>query len=86
MESMVIYGFFTVFSLGLCVISLMSYARSKNKKLLFVTGVFILFAIKGIVLSLSLFSIVSLDVSSIPLLSIFDVVVILLLFMATLKR
>jgi len=55
MESIIIYAFITIFSIGLFCVSLLSFNKSKNKKLLFVSIVFFLFFIKGVILSLSLF-------------------------------
>ena len=86
METMIIYGFLMVFAIGLCIISLLSYLKTKNKKLLFVTAVFFLFIIKGILLSASLFITIPLELISIQILSVFDLIVLLLLFMATLKK
>ena len=86
MESIIIYGFITIFSIGLFCVSVLSYYKSKNKKLLFVSIVFLLFFIKGVVLSLSLF-ISDLNVMiTIPILAVFDLLVLFLLFIATLKN
>jgi len=86
MEAMIIYGFLTVFSIGLFIISFLSFLKSHNKKLLLVTGVFFLFIIKGLLLSISLFIEIPTEIISIQILSIFDLMVLLLLFMATLKK
>lgn len=83
---MIIYGFLTVFSIGLFIISFLSFLKSHNKKLLLVTGVFFLFIIKGLLLSISLFIEIPTEIISIQILSIFDLMVLLLLFMATLKK
>lgn len=86
MESMIIYGFLTVFSIGLFIISFLSYLKSHNKKLLFVTGVFFLFIIKGLLLSINLFIEIPTEIMSIQILCIFDLMILLLLFAATLKK
>jgi len=86
MESMIIYGFLTIFSIGLCIISFLSYVKSHNKKLLFVSTVFLLFILKGVLLSISLFMSIPAEFISIQFLSFVDVIVLLLLFMATLKK
>ena len=86
MESIIIYAFITIFSIGLFSVSILSYSKSKNKKLLFVSTVFLLFFIKGIILSLSLF-LTELDIIiTIPILAVFDFLVLFLLFIATLKK
>ena len=86
MESIIIYGFITIFSIGLFCVSILSYLKSKNKKLLFISTVFLLFILKGIILSLSLFlSDLNLFIN-IPILSVFDLIVLFLLFIATLKN
>ena len=86
MESIIIYGFITVFSIGLFSVSILSYYKSKNKKLLFVSTVFFLFFIKGVVLSLSLFILDLNEMITIPILAVFDLIVLFLLFIATLKK
>ena len=86
MESMLLYGFLTVFSVGLFIVSFLSFFKSKNKKLLFVSGVFLIFTIEGIILSLSLFVELPSYLISIQFLSFLDLIVLVLLFMATLKR
>ena len=86
MESIIIYGFITVFSIGLFSISILSYYKSKNKKLLFVSSVFLLFFIKGVVLSFSLFFSDLNNIITIPIIALFDLIVLFLLFIATLKN
>ena len=85
-EITVIFGFLTVFSIGLLTISLISYMKSKNQKILFVTGVFLIFSIKGVLLSLSIFITLPLIIISVPFLGIFDFIILSLLFIATLKK
>ena len=86
MEAIVINAFITVFSIGLLLVSLASYRRSKNTKLLFVSLVFFVFLIKGLLLS---FGLVYDDLSSIlssEYMGLFDLAILILLFIATLRR
>jgi hypothetical protein len=86
LETIILSAFITIFSLGLLGISLASYRKYKNQKLLFVSGVFLIFLIKGILLSLSLIdSDFDLFLST-TITGIFDVSILLFLFIATLKR
>lgn len=76
----------TIFSLGLLLVSLASYRKYKNLKLLFVSIVFLVFLIKGILLSLSLFIDEIAVIKSTPYTGLFDLIILILLFIATLKR
>ena len=86
LQLVIISAFITIFSLGLFIISLTSYRKYKNQKLLFVCLVFLVFLLKGTLLSIQLFS------SEFPLLNdptfsgLFDLMILILLFIATLKR
>ncbi|MFH1100947.1 MAG: hypothetical protein V1726_02780 [Methanobacteriota archaeon] len=84
--NIIINACITVFSLGLFFVSLLSYIHSKNKKLLFVSGAFFLFFIKGLVLSISLFIDTIVVLQPTLYLEFFDLIIILILFMTTLKR
>ena len=85
-EQIIISAFVTIFSLGLLAVSLASYKKYKNLKLLFVSLVFVVFFVKGMLLSLGLFY------EEIPVLhsniymGLFDLTALLLFFVATLKR
>ena len=85
MESAIIYGFLTVFSIGLMVISLLSYQKSKNKKIIFISGIFIIFLIKGLILSLSILNLEFQELVSIPFLALLDLLILSFLFLAVLK-
>ena len=85
-QSIIIDACITIFALGLFVVSMVSYRKYNNKKLLFVSLVFVIFVIKGIMLSLSLFNAEFADFMSNPIIGLFDLVILILLFMATLKR
>ena len=86
MLNVIFSGIVTVFSLGLLAVSLFSFWKYKNIKLLVISIVFIIFFIKGILLSLGLFyTDMGLPTAS-PSFVLFDVIVLVLLFSATLKR
>jgi len=84
--SIVIDACITVFALGLLLVSLLSYRKYKNAKLLFVSLIFFVFFVKGIILSLGLFNEQLSSLSSNPYTGLFDLAVLVLLFVATLKR
>lgn len=85
-QDIIISAFITIFSIGLLVISLASYKKYKNLKLLFVSLVFLIFFIKGIILSISLFVKDITWIHSINFIGLFDLIILILLFIATLKR
>ena len=84
--NIVIAACVTVFSLGLLFISLLSYHRTKNIKLLFVSMVFFVFLIRGILLSASVFNEQLESLVTMPYVGMLDVIMLVLLFIATLKR
>jgi len=84
--SIIIDASITIFALGLFIVSLLSYRKYKNGKLLFVSLVFLIFLVKGILLSLSLFYSQFADIISNPYVGLFDLIILVLLFIATLKR
>lgn len=84
--SIVIDACITIFALGLLLISLLSYRKYKNAKLLVVSLIFFVFFVKGIILSLGLFNEQLSDLISNPYTGLFDLAVLVLLFVATLKR
>jgi len=75
----------TVLSLGLFILSILGYLKRKNTKMIFVSLVFLVFLVKGIILSLGVFSseIIVLNSSFNPW--IFDLVVLVLLYVTSLK-
>jgi hypothetical protein len=85
-EYLFISPFLIVFSLGMLVTSLMSYRRSKNLKLLFVSVVFLFFLSKGVLLMVSLFNSDVARVTTLSSFSVIDVIILVFLFIATLKR
>lgn len=88
-EQIILSAGITIFSLGLLVVSIMSYRRFQNKKLLFVSFVFLVFFIKGVLMTLQVFS---LGLSGVDVLltgsynGVLDLIILVFLFMATLKR
>jgi len=86
LESIIIDACVTIFALGLLIVSLLSYRKYKNSKLIFVSLIFLVFFIKGIMLSLSLFNEQLTFMPRNPYIGLFDLVILVLLFIATLKR
>ncbi len=79
-------GFITVFSLGLLIISFNSYRKSKNKKILFVSLVLLFFFIKTLYLSFMLFT-AQIESNSILLaLELFDLLILMFLYIAVLIK
>ena len=88
-EQIIISACITIFSLGLLVVSLASYKKYKNTKLVVVSLVFLVFFVKGLLMSLQIFfSHISLfdTIFSGSYSGIFDLCILVLLFIATLKR
>ena len=85
-EEIVLSACITIFALGLLVVSLLSFKKYKNLKLLFVSIVFLVFLIKGLLLSLSLFYGQFDIVHNSPYSELFDLIILVVLFAATLKR
>ena len=89
MDSLVnifIYGFGMIFSFGLFIVSLYSYKNSKNKKIFFVSIILFVFFIKFILLSTSIFYPKLENILSIGILSVFDLIMLVLLFLAILIK
>lgn len=86
LASSLVYGFGTVFALGLFLVSLKSYQKAKNKKILFVCCVLFVFFIKFILLSISIFSSDLQNILSIATLGVFDFLMLVLLFTAVLTK
>ena len=85
-ESIIISASVTVFALGLFIVSLISYRKQNNPKLIFICLVFLIFLIKGILFSLGLFFEQLTPINSSQYLGLFDLVILVALFIATLKR
>lgn len=88
LEQIILTSCITVIALGMFIVSLLSYRTYKNKKLLFVSVAVLVFLIKGILQSLFLFDIIQ----GVPVMyanpfsGFFDLLILVLLFAATLKR
>ena len=85
-EILAISALVSVFSFGMFVMSLFSYRDFKSTKLVFVSIAFFVFFIKGIVQSASVFyeSLSALNPSFI--IELFDFVILIFLYVATLKK
>jgi hypothetical protein len=76
----------TIFSLNLLVISLLSFLKYRNLKLLLMTLVFLLFFIRGLILSADVIAGKSVDLASIIYLWVFDLLILVFLYVTSLKR
>jgi len=85
-QDIIINSFVTMFSIGLLIISLASYKIYKNTKLLFIAVVFIFFSIKAIIISLGLFYGELYPIISSSYFRLFDLIILVILFIAVLKR
>ncbi|MCU0851332.1 MAG: hypothetical protein MUC80_08725 [Candidatus Thermoplasmatota archaeon] len=81
-----IVGITTVFSLGLLMISLISYHKSKNKKIFFVSLLLLLFSLKNLLLSFFLFTEQIPNNFTILALEFFDLLILVFLFIAVLTK
>lgn len=87
LELLAISAFITIFSVGLLLVSILSYKKHKNRKLVFICLVFLLFLIKGAVLSYGLITnTFMLSSTSFVTAGFFDLLILILLFIATLRR
>jgi len=86
-ETIIISAGVTMLSLGLLVVSLLSYRKYKNTKLLLISLVFIFFFIRGILLSISVFvdNFAEMFLTGFSV-GLFDFIMLVLLFIATLKK
>lgn len=77
----IVAAFVTLMSLFLMVVSLQSYRRSKRKRILLISVAFMLFFIKGLILSIALFYFIGLG-TQVTYLGIFDIMILVMLFAA----
>ena len=84
--SIILNSCITVLALSLFVISLGSYQKHKSQKLLFLSSVFFIFFIKGVIMSLAQFVDELMFLQCSPYLVCFDLLMLVILFTATLKR
>jgi hypothetical protein len=83
---LILSGAITIVSLILLVVSFHSYRLFGNKKLLFVVSVFLFFFIKGLLLTVGLFSNTVLTVMTSYYIWGVDLVILTLLYLSALKR
>jgi hypothetical protein len=81
-ETIFIYSIVTILSLILLALTFFSYRRYKNVKLLFISSVFFFLFLRGILLSLSLFYEQIADFTSSAYVWLFDLIVLILLYVA----
>ena len=81
----IIFPIVTLFAITLIIASLLAYQKSKNKKMIFLGIVFILFVIKGLLISFDLF----IDIFTLEQLftfgGILDAIAMAILYLLTLK-
>jgi len=85
-ESIILSASITILALGMFIVAALSYKRFKNSKLIFVSSAFFIFFIKGVIQSLSIFLKEVSVIESSPYMKLFDLIILILLFTATLKR
>ena len=85
-EGIIISASVTIFSLGLLIVSLSSYRKFKNSKLIFISLAFLVFLIRGITMSFGLFYGEIASFTSSIYMGLFDLATLIFLFIATLKR
>ena len=88
-EQIILSAGVTIFSLGLLLVSLASYWRYRTMKLLVISIVFFVFFMKGVLMSIQVFTTGSSFVDLVLTGSysgVLDLVVLVLLFLVTLKR
>ena len=84
--NIIIIGIATIFSLGLFIISLNSYRKSKNKKIFFVSIVLLLFFIKNTLLSFFLFAAQIQNNINLLALELLDLLILVFLLIAVLSK
>jgi hypothetical protein len=76
----VLVAFVLILAIFLLVFSFISYRHTGSRKMLFVMGVFVLFTLKGIIMSLSLFTdIIELELD--PALVLLDLFILITLYL-----
>jgi hypothetical protein len=76
----------TIFSLALLIISLLSYHKYKNSKLFFISLVLLILFVRGVLLSLSLFNEQISEITSSSSIWLFDLLILVILYITSLKR
>ena len=81
----VLVGLMLIFSVFLLGMSLLSYRVTGNRKMLFVTGAFVLFVVKGCVMATSLFT-EAVDLELEPALLLLDLFILITLYIMIIKK
>lgn len=76
----VLVAFVLILSIFLLVFSFISYRHTGSRKMLFVMGVFVLFTVKGVLMSLALFS-DAVDLELDPVLVLVDLFILITLYL-----
>jgi len=85
-ETLALSALISVFSFGMFLLSMFSYRDFKSTKLIFVSIAFFIFFIKGLLQSISLFYDALSSLHPTLILGIFDLVILIFLYIATLKK
>ncbi|MFH1101477.1 MAG: hypothetical protein V1726_05545 [Methanobacteriota archaeon] len=84
--SIILSAGITILAVNLFLVSVFSYRRFRNKKLLFISIVFLLFFIRGILLSVNVLSGMISDQNQFVSLWVFDLFILITLYITSLKR
>ena len=86
-EIILLFAGITILSIILLTVTLFSYTKTKNRKLIFVSLIFFFLFIRGSLLSFGLFNDQILNLTSSEYIWIFDLIVLVLLYLAySIKR
>jgi len=81
----VLAAWITIFSIALAVVAAVAYSRVRNTRVLLVTMAFVLFAVQGVVLTMSLIY-EEWDDAYLPVSVLLDTVIIVLLALTVMKK
>ena len=90
----ILIGLITIFALVLLIIAAMSYSRTRNRKILLITAGFGAFFIKGLILSIGLYTTEMLSSKNLPssfvvpfdILLFLDFLILLLLYFSVFRK
>lgn len=85
-QQLLIGPFLIVFAIGMLITTILSYLRSKNTKLIFVSIIFTIFFIRGLIIVFDTFIEIDMKFLSNTTFGLFDLIILFMLFFATLKR
>jgi hypothetical protein len=86
MEEIIIFSGITIISFILMIIALLSYRHYRSKKLMLLGFGFLFFFIRGVLLSLSLFNSQIQEFTTSNYIWVFDLIILLILYITSLKR